>query len=116
MRAATQQLALIARNEMTLLGEQGEPARRDELDAHIACWNALDAQVRSAQSRGDDATTVPTTLPGVEASRTTGTAHAMNWQRAWRHAEDESLRPDKTRAWPSDRGGSGSARPLAVPP
>jgi hypothetical protein len=111
MHAATQQLALIARNASSLMGEQGEPAGTGELDAHIVYWTALDAEVRNAQSRGDDATTVPTTLPGVDASRTKGTAHALNWQRAWRHAEDESLRPDETRALPSDRGGSGSARP-----
>jgi hypothetical protein len=93
MRAATAQLALIAGDATTLLGEQGEPARAGELEAHIAYWSALDAEVRNAQSRGDDATTVPTTLPGVDASRTKGSAHALNWQRAWRHAEDEALKP-----------------------
>jgi hypothetical protein len=93
MRAATQQLALIARTATTLMGEQGEPAKAGELEAHIAYWSALDAEVRNAQSRGGDATTVPTTLPGVDASRTNGTAHALNWQRAWRHAEDEALKP-----------------------
>jgi hypothetical protein len=93
MRAATQQLAVIARGATSLMGEQGEPAGFDEVDSHVTYWNALDAAVRSAQARGDDATTVPTTLPGVDGSRTKGTAHALNWQRAWRHAEDEALRP-----------------------
>lgn len=97
LRAATQQLALMARDATSLLGEQGEPARPAELEAHIGYWNALDAAVRSAQSRGDDATTVPTPLPGVDASRTKGTAHALNWQRAWRHAEDEALQPAANR-------------------
>ncbi len=91
--AATQQLAVIARNATTLMGEQGEPAPVDELKAHIVYWNALDAEVHNAQSRGDDATAVPTTLPAVDASRTMGTAHALNWQRAWRHAEDEAFKP-----------------------
>jgi hypothetical protein len=94
MRAATEQLALMARNATTLMGEQGEPARAGELAAHIGYWSALDAEVRSAQSRGDDATSVPLTLPGVEATRTKGSAHALNWQRAWRHAEDEALKPE----------------------
>jgi hypothetical protein len=94
MRAATQQLAAIPGDAAMLMGEQGEPARADELDAHIAYWSALAAEVHSAQSRGDDATTVPTTLPGVDASRTKGTAHALNWQRAWRHAEDEAMTPE----------------------
>ena len=93
MRAATAQLGLIARGATTLMGEQGEPARAGELEAHIVYWSALDAEVRHAQSRGDDATTVPTMLPGVDVSRTMGTAHALNWQRAWRHAEDEALKP-----------------------
>jgi hypothetical protein len=94
MRAATEQLAVIARDATTLMGEQGEPAQAGEVDAHRLYWRALDAEVRSAQSRGDDATTVPTALPGVDASRTKGTAHAFNWQRAWRHAEDEAMKPE----------------------
>lgn len=93
MRAATQQLAAIARGATALIGEQGEPAGLGELGAHLAYWNALDDAVRSAQSRADDATSVPASLPGVDASRTTGSAHALNWQRAWRQAEDEALRP-----------------------
>jgi len=86
MRAATRQLAAIAPGATWLLGEQGEPAGRDEVDAHRAYWNALDAAVRSAQARGDDATTLPASLAGVDASRTQGTVHALNWQRAGRHA------------------------------
>ena len=111
MRAAMQQLAVIARDATTLMGEQGEPAPAGEVDAHRVYWSALDAEVRNAQSRGDDATTVPTTLPGVDASRTKGTAHALNWQRAWRHAEDASLQPDDTRTLPGHRRRAGSARP-----
>jgi hypothetical protein len=93
MQAATQQLATIAQGASALLGEQGEPAGQGEIDAHRRYWSALDGAVRSAQARGDDATTVQTSLPGIDASRTRGTAHALNWQRAWRHAEDEALRP-----------------------
>jgi hypothetical protein len=111
MRAATQQLMVIARGATTLLGEQGEPAGAGELNAHIVYWNALDTAVRSAQARGDDATTVPTTLPGVDASRAKGTAHALNWQRAWRHAEDDALRFDDGGVLPSDHRGTGPAKP-----
>ena len=93
MRTATQRLAVIARGATRLLGEQGEPAALNEVDAHLAYWNALDDAVHSAQSRGGDATTMPTALPGIDASRTSGPTHALNWQRAWRHAEDEALRP-----------------------
>jgi hypothetical protein len=56
-------------------------------------WTALDAAVRGALSRGDDATMLPPALPGIDVSRTAGHAHALNWQRAWRHAEDEALQP-----------------------
>jgi hypothetical protein len=93
MRAATQRLAPIAREATLLMGEQGEPAGVEEVERHIAYWNALDAAVRSAQARRDDAMTVQLRLPGVDDSRTAGTAHALNWQRAWRHAEAEALRP-----------------------
>jgi hypothetical protein len=93
MRAATQQLALIARDASSLLGEQGEPVGTAEIDEHSVYWNALAAAIQGAQSRGDDATALQTSLPGVDASRTAGTAHALNWQRAWRHAEDSALKP-----------------------
>ena len=93
MRAAMQQLAAIARGATAVLGEQGAPAGLEEIEAHRHYWNALDAAVRAAQALGDDATVVQTTLPGVDASRTNGTAHALNWQRAWRHAEDKAMRP-----------------------
>ncbi len=111
MRAATQRLALVARDAAMVMGEQGEPAGVEEVERHIAYWNALDAAVRGAQARGDEATTVQTSLPGIEASRTAGTAHALNWQRAWRHAEDEAFLPDDAPAVPSKRRGTGSARP-----
>jgi hypothetical protein len=94
MREATQRLADLARGATTqLMGEQGEPATLGEIDAHLGYWHALDAAIRSAQSRGDDATSVPASLPGVDASRINGSAHALNWQRAWRHAEEEGLKP-----------------------
>jgi hypothetical protein len=115
MQAATQRLTELARGATQLMGEQGEPAALDELQAHVAYWKALDEAVRSSQSRGEDATTVPAALPDVDASRTKGTAHALNWQRAWRHAEDASLQPGDTRALPSDRRRTGSAKRLAVP-
>lgn len=94
MRAATQRLAELAAGTSALMGEQGEPAALDEVRVHLDYWNALDDAVRHAQARGDDATSVSVMLlPGIDASRTQGAAHALNWQRAWRHAEDNALRP-----------------------
>jgi hypothetical protein len=46
MRAATQQLAAIARGAMRLMGEQGEPAGLGEVDSHITYWNARAAARR----------------------------------------------------------------------
>jgi hypothetical protein len=92
MRAATAALAAIAREDDRLLGEQGAPARRAEIDAHQAYWSALDTAVQIALAQAQDATAVPRVLPGVDTSRTGGAAHALNWQRAWRQAEDMGLR------------------------
>lgn len=93
MHAATQRLKGIASSATALMGEQGGPAGPGELQAHLDYWTALDAAVRGALSRGDDATMLPAALPGIDASRTSGHAHALNWQRAWQHAEDKALQP-----------------------
>jgi hypothetical protein len=53
----------------------------------ILCqWDANAFETETGNTRG-------AALPGVDASRIKGTAHALNWQRAWRHAEDEALKP-----------------------
>ena len=93
MRAATQHLQAIAADARWLLGEQGAPAGVLEIDAHLAYWSALDAAVQRHQAQALEETRVPRELPGVDAARLQGTAHALNWQRAWRQAEDAALRP-----------------------
>lgn len=93
MQAATQHLQAIAADARWLLGEQGAPAGVLEIDAHLAYWSALDAAVQRHQAQALEETRVPRELPGVDAARLQGTAHALNWQRAWRQAEDAALRP-----------------------
>jgi hypothetical protein len=94
MREATAKLAAIAAAAGTsaILGEQGEPAGASEVEAHQRYWQALDAAVRDALEQARDATDVPRTLPGVDPARTAGNAHALNWHRAWRHAEDAAFK------------------------
>jgi hypothetical protein len=82
MHAATQRLKGIASSATTLMGEQGGPTGPGELQAHLDYWTALNAAVRGALSRDDDATMLPAALPGIDASLISGHAHALNWQRA----------------------------------
>jgi hypothetical protein len=104
MQAATQRLRALALeaprpatadarrgSPLLLLGEQGEPAPIAEIEAHLAYWTALAGAVASAQERAADATQVPRTLDDVAPSRMWGQAHELNWQRAWRQAEDRAL-------------------------
>lgn len=100
MQAATARLSSLA--EMTqrapaatsllLLGEQGDAAGSAEVSAHRRYWQALDEAVRAAQAQGADGLRPPLSLPGIDDARLRGAAHALNWQRAWRQAEDEALR------------------------
>jgi hypothetical protein len=93
MRAATLRLRALAHPARWLLGEQGDPVRAEEIDAHLAYWEALRAAVRAAQARGGDASEPPAPSAGTDAARMRGAAaHALNWQRAWRQAEDAALR------------------------
>lgn len=98
VRSATQQLASFAQGAGAVLGEQGPPVGPDEIRAHLAYWNALERAVLEAQASGRDENDVPRSLPGIEAARIAGAAHALNWQRAWRQTEEAAF--DGTgRAW-----------------
>lgn len=68
-------------------GLQGAEAPRDA----SAYWQALQQAVDAALERGDDGQTVPATLPGIAQHVTAHPRHALNWQRAWRQAEDRWL-------------------------
>lgn len=68
-------------------GLQGAAAPR----AAVAYWRALQEAVAAVLERGDDGQVVPTTLPGIAPQVTASPRHALNWQRAWRQAEDRWL-------------------------
>jgi hypothetical protein len=78
------------------LGEQG--AVQDALAPQRAAdyWQAVQAAVDGAFARGELPATAPP-LPGVAASWQAHPQHALNWQRAWRQAEDRFLRGDAPR-------------------
>jgi hypothetical protein len=73
------------------IGEQGGLLARAAPHEAAAYWVALQQAIDAALERGDDGQTVPATLPGVAARLTTSPRHALNWQRAWRQAEDRWL-------------------------
>jgi hypothetical protein len=95
MQAATQRLQAISADARWVLGEQGAPTASHEVEQHRAYWAALDAAVQRHQAQALEETLVPRDLPGVDAARLQGTAHTLNWQRAWRQAEDAALRPPR---------------------
>lgn len=96
MREGTQRLQRIVAaaanggRAPTLLGEQGPPAAPEEIGVHLAYWDALEAAIDAAMAAGSDGI-VPMPLQGPAAQRSHGAAHALNWQRAWRHREQRAL-------------------------
>jgi hypothetical protein len=82
---------------LTLFGEQGPPEDVPvrALDQHLAYLQALSLAVEQAQAQGTDGLTVPTSLPSIPSHLTQSPQHALNWQRAWRQAEDALLAPPK---------------------
>lgn len=98
LHAATLRLRALAGAAPALLGEQGDAAGVEAVDAHLAYWQALQAAVRAAQARGGDANDAPAPLAGMgltgfdAVQSGAAAAHALNWQRAWRQAEDAALR------------------------
>jgi len=73
------------------LGEQG-PVQGAQAPARtLAYWRALDAAVSDALERGESGEQVARALPGVSPAATARPLHALNWQRAWRQAEDRWL-------------------------
>jgi hypothetical protein len=85
------------RQPRRLIGEQGpSDAPMDAtLAAQMGYLKALATAVADVQALGGDGLTVPNTLPGVAQHLTQSPQHQLNWQRAWRQAEDASFAPLK---------------------
>lgn len=73
------------------IGDQGGPQGAEAPRDVSAYWQALQQAVDAALERGDDGQAVPATLPGIAQHVTAHARHALNWQRAWRQAEDRWL-------------------------
>lgn len=98
MHAATEalialQAALSPPPDRTLrwLPEQGPVADADLASRHRDYWAALAAAVARAQAEGRPETDPPADLAGIDAAVTASPRHALNWQRAWRQAEDSGF-------------------------
>lgn len=94
--AATRQLRAIvaaAAPALRLLGEQGALTGLAQVDAHLHYWDALAAAIDAAQASGGDGTQTSQALPGVDAVQLSSLAHELNWQLAWRQAEDAAFAP-----------------------
>lgn len=75
------------------LGQQGPPGTADDVHAQAHYLHALADAVRQRQAAGALETEEPAALRGVSAAWQRLPVHALNWQRAWRSLEDETLGP-----------------------
>ncbi|WP_201495563.1 hypothetical protein [Rubrivivax sp. A210] len=70
------------------IGEQGPPAGLDEARRQAAYWAWMWQEAQAAVARGENPGAAP---PPPVAAWGLHERHALNWQRAWRQAEDEFL-------------------------
>lgn len=90
LAASTHSLASFVGAVTRWVGEQGPPGPADAPRLQVAYWQAvLDAADRGVAA-GELATAVPE-LPGWPEAVTGHPRHLLNWQRAWRQAEDRLL-------------------------
>ena len=70
------------------VGEQGSVGRRDAVQHQLAYWNLILSQAAVGVARGDTLAAAP--LP-ADVDWAAHERHGLNWQRAWRQAEDRFL-------------------------
>jgi hypothetical protein len=87
---STQRVLAVAGKADRWVGERGPPAKDAEARGQSAYWQALLGAAERAVERGE-LIGPPPALPGVSAALTAHPRHALNWQRAWRQAEDRAL-------------------------
>lgn len=93
LRRSTQRLVEIAAADgerARWIGEQGEPMDAGAAARHLAYWDAIGAAVAGAFERGE-MLDKPPPLAGIDPAWLAHPRHALNWQRAWRQAEDRAL-------------------------
>ena len=73
------------------LPEQGALAEISAPGEHLRYWAALAAAVAQAQADGRPETDPAPDLAGIDPALTRSPRHALNWQRAWRQAEESGF-------------------------
>lgn len=89
LQAVAQRLA--AGGALAVVGEQGPMGNVQSVVATAVYVGALRRAVEAAQERGAAETDHAPPLDGVPAHWVAHPRHALNWQRAWRQAEAQSL-------------------------
>ncbi len=76
---------------LRLMPEQGDVALASaSIAQHMGYWQSLALATRQALAAGDAGIT-PSPMPGTEPEVLQSAFHALNWQRAWRHAESQLM-------------------------
>jgi hypothetical protein len=90
MAASTRRLGSLVGDDTRWVGEQGPPGLADAPAQQADYWQALLAAAARGVQAGELAGDAPP-LPGVPEALLAHPRHALNWQRAWRQAEDRLL-------------------------
>jgi hypothetical protein len=89
LQAAT--AALAEHSALQWLPEQGPWLAADAPAQQAAYWQQLRARAQAAVARGEALAPAPPRWPGLPEAWATHPRHALNWQHAWREAEDALL-------------------------
>jgi hypothetical protein len=91
LAASTARLADLVPAAARWVGEQGPPGPADAPQRQAAYWQAVLEAAARGVAAGELATELPG-LPGWPEAVTGHPRHPLNWQRAWRQAEDRLLK------------------------
>jgi hypothetical protein len=115
LRDATAQLAALAAADgpaARFVGEQGPLLAADAPARHARYWGDLLQRAEAAVLRGDDETAPAPAWADLPPGWAAAPWHALNWQRAWRQAEDALLAPGA----PMPAAAAAPAPPAPSPP
>ena len=94
LQASLKQLAALVRHDgaaLTWLPEQGPAQDAKLLSQSAAYLQGLAQAIRQRQAEGGLETDAPGRWPGLSPAWAGHPRHALNWQRAWRQAEEADL-------------------------
>jgi len=101
LQQSSQQLAALAAGDgpaVRFMPEQGPLLAAGAPAQHARYWAGLLAAAEAAVLRGDDETAPPPVWPGLPAGWAGAPWQALNWQHAWREAEEAVLSAPPTPA------------------